>query len=65
MNKSRPLHTFRIGDAKVTAIAEMIHDADLSDDKFGRKEAFGIDEVLKAGRASFVRTRRLTMMESR
>ncbi len=24
----------------------MVHDADLSDGKFGRKEAFGVDEVL-------------------
>jgi hypothetical protein len=47
MNKSRPLQTFRIRFAKVTALAEMIRDADLSDNKFGRKEAFGIDEVLK------------------
>lgn len=38
---------FGIRDRKVSAIGEMIHDADLSDDKFGRKEAFGIDEVLK------------------
>jgi hypothetical protein len=38
---------FGIRDRKVAAIGEMIHDADLFDDKFGRKEAFGIDEVLK------------------
>jgi hypothetical protein len=38
---------FRIRDRKVTAIGEMVHDADLSDGKFGRKEAFGVDEVLK------------------
>jgi hypothetical protein len=25
----------------------MVHDADLGDGKFGRKEAFGVDEVLK------------------
>lgn len=37
---------FRIRDAKVTAIGEMIHDADILDEKFGRKEAFGIDAVL-------------------
>jgi hypothetical protein len=28
-------------------IGEMVHDADLADGKFGRKEAFGVDEVLK------------------
>jgi hypothetical protein len=38
---------FRVRDAKVVAIGEMVHDADLSDGKFGRKEAFGVDEVLK------------------
>jgi hypothetical protein len=38
---------FRIGDARVAAIGEMVHDADLADGKFGRKEAFGVDEVLK------------------
>ena len=38
---------FRIRDAKVKVIAEIIHDADLSDEKFGRKEGLGIDEVLK------------------
>jgi hypothetical protein len=38
---------FRIGDARVTAIGEMVHDADVGDGKFGRKEAFGVDEILK------------------
>ncbi len=38
---------FRIRDRRVTVIAEIIHDADLADDKFGRKEGYGIDEVLK------------------
>lgn len=38
---------FRVRDARVVAIGEMVHDADLGDGKFGRKEAFGIDEVLK------------------
>jgi hypothetical protein len=38
---------FRIADAKVKVIAEIIHDADLSDEKFGRSEGRGIDEVLK------------------
>jgi hypothetical protein len=38
---------FRVRDGKVKAIAEIIHDADQSDEKFGRKEGFGIDEVLK------------------
>lgn len=38
--------TFRIRDKKVGVIGQMIHDADLLDEKFGRKEGFGIDEVL-------------------
>lgn len=37
---------FAIRDAKVEAIAEIIHDADLADEKFGRVEALGIDRVL-------------------
>ena len=38
---------FRIRDRRVKTISEVIHDADLADDKFGRKEGYGIDEVLK------------------
>jgi hypothetical protein len=39
--------SFRIRDRRVSVIGQMIHDADLLDEKFGRKEGFGIDEVLK------------------
>jgi hypothetical protein len=38
--------TFRIRDQKVGWIGQAIHDADLLDEKFGRKEGFGVDEVL-------------------
>jgi hypothetical protein len=38
---------FRIRDRRVKVISEIIHDADLADDKFGRKEGYGIDEILK------------------
>src|SRR6266566_335643 len=38
---------FRIRNRKVKLISEVIHDADLADEKFGRKEGYGIDEVLK------------------
>src|SRR6266852_5745982 len=38
--------TFRIRDRKVGVIGQIIHDADLLDEKFGRKEGFGVDEVL-------------------
>ena len=38
---------FHLRERGVTAIGEMVHDADLNDGKFGRKEVFGVDEVLK------------------
>ena len=38
---------FRIHDRKVSVLAQMVHDADLGDEKFGRKEGFVIEEVLK------------------
>jgi hypothetical protein len=38
---------FQIRDKDVAVMGEMIHDADLFDEKFGRKEGFGIDEVMK------------------
>jgi len=38
---------FGIKDNAVRKIAEMIHDADLADDKFQRSECIGIDRVLK------------------
>jgi hypothetical protein len=37
---------FRVRDHKVSLIAQIVHDADLSDEKFGRAEGFGIDKVL-------------------
>lgn len=37
---------FRIRDKKADVIGQMIHDADLLDEKFGRKEGFGVDGVL-------------------
>ena len=41
------LKTFGIRDKTVHKIGEMIHDADLDDDKFERAECVGIDRVLK------------------
>ena len=38
---------FHIRDKKAELIGQVIHDADVLDEKFGRKEGFGIDEVLK------------------
>ncbi len=38
---------FHIRDRRVAVMAQIVHDADLYDQKFGRKEGFGIDEVLK------------------
>jgi hypothetical protein len=41
------LKSFRIQDKVVRKIGEMVHDADLDDDKFQRTECIGIDRVLK------------------
>jgi hypothetical protein len=38
---------FRVRDPRVVGIGQMIHDADLLDDRFGRKEGYGVDEILK------------------
>jgi hypothetical protein len=38
---------FGIRDKRVGVIAEIVHDADLLDEKFGRKEGFGVDEIMK------------------
>jgi hypothetical protein len=37
---------FAIRDSRVGTIAEIIHDADLADEKFGRTEGTGLDRVL-------------------
>jgi hypothetical protein len=39
-------HEFSIKDRKVREIAQIIHDADLDDGKFGRQEGVGLDRVL-------------------
>jgi hypothetical protein len=41
------LKRFRIRDKIIHKMGEMIHDADLDDDKFERTECIGIDRVLK------------------
>ena len=41
------LKLFRVRDKKVLVLAEIVHDADLFDEKFGRREGFGIDAVMK------------------
>ena len=38
---------FRIRSRTLRVISEIVHDADLADQKFGRKEGYGIDQVLK------------------
>jgi|SRR5450432_696324 len=38
--------SFRIRDKRVGVIGQIIHDADLLDEKFGRKEGYGVDAVL-------------------
>jgi len=42
------LNRFRIDDAALHTIAEIVHDIDLKDEKFGRDEAPGIERVLAA-----------------
>jgi hypothetical protein len=37
---------FAIRDQQIRVIAEIIHDADLADEKFGRTEGLGLDRVL-------------------
>lgn len=37
---------FQVRDAKVQAIGQIVHDADLEDEKFGRNEGTGLDRVL-------------------
>lgn len=37
---------FGLRDPKVRALAEVVHDADLNDEKFGRVEGIGLDRVL-------------------
>src|SRR5215471_16194366 len=41
------IRRFGIEDKAIRKIAEMIHDADLGDDKFQRSECIGIDRILK------------------
>ncbi len=50
---------FRIRDQKVGVIGQMIHDADLLDEKFGRKEGFGVDGVLNGWAKQGIRDREL------
>jgi hypothetical protein len=38
---------FRIKDKSVATMGEIVHDADIFDDKFGRREGFGIDGIMK------------------
>jgi hypothetical protein len=38
---------FHVRDSKITVIGQIIHDADLLDDRFGRKEGYGVDQILK------------------
>lgn len=38
---------FRILEKRVLVMGEIVHDADLFDEKFGRREGFGVDEVMK------------------
>jgi hypothetical protein len=41
------IKAFRIRDKRAGVMAQIVHDADLFDQKFGRNEGFGMDEVMK------------------
>lgn len=40
------LHRFGLGDVTLASLAEIVHDIDLKDAKFGREDAVGIERVL-------------------
>ena len=40
------MKSFSLKDSRLRLVAQAIHDADLSDDRFGREEALGIDRIL-------------------
>jgi hypothetical protein len=48
------IERFGIRDRAVRRLAELIHDADLEDDKFHRLEGFGIEQIFK-GLAKFLK----------
>jgi len=50
---------FRVHNPKVEVIGQIVHDADLSDEKFGCKEGFGINEVLKGWEKSGIPDKQL------
>jgi hypothetical protein len=50
---------FRVHNPKVEVIGQVVHDADLSDEKFGCKEGFGIDGVLKGWEKSGIPDKQL------
>jgi hypothetical protein len=41
------LRAFGIRDKRAGVMGQIVHDADLFDEKFGRKEGFGLDEIMK------------------
>ena len=57
------LSSFRIRDRKVGVIAQIVHDADLFDEKFGRKEGLGIDAVLNGWANRGCRTKSCSNVE--
>ena len=42
------LEQFKLSDPALQSIAEIVHDIDLKDEKFGREDAAGIERVLSA-----------------
>lgn len=41
------LHRFALDDKRLAAVGEIVHDIDLKDAKFGRREAAGLEAILK------------------
>ena len=53
------LKRFGLGDRRLAVMAEIVHDIDLKDGRFGREEASGLDLALRGLRASVRDDRRL------
>jgi hypothetical protein len=41
------LREFKLQNKSLKLLAEMIHDADIKDDRYGRTEAIAVDKILK------------------
>jgi hypothetical protein len=46
------MREFKLGSKSLRVLAEMVHDADIKDEKYGRTEAIAVDKILKGWAAS-------------